>query len=122
MRTGPRQLLLAAYLLFTVAAGARSAYQLSTAILLPYVLSALAAGTYLIGYVLLLRGAVRAARAWCWTEFAGVLLAGTYSLLADLPDDTVWSRYGSGYGFVPLALPLLALCWLRSLSRQGSRS
>jgi hypothetical protein len=29
------------------------------------------------------------------------------------PDDTVWSRFGQGYGFVPLVLPVLGLLWLR---------
>ena len=28
------------------------------------------------------------------------------------PDDTVWSRFGSGYGWVPAVLPLLGLAWL----------
>jgi hypothetical protein len=28
------------------------------------------------------------------------------------PDDTVWSRYGSGYGFMPVLLPVLAAWWL----------
>jgi hypothetical protein len=26
----------------------------------------------------------------------------------------VWSVYGRGYGFVPLALPVLGLLWLRA--------
>jgi hypothetical protein len=30
----------------------------------------------------------------------------------DFPDDTVWSFYGRGYGFVPLVLPLVGLWWL----------
>jgi hypothetical protein len=28
------------------------------------------------------------------------------------PDDTVWSRFGSGYGWVPAVLPFLGLAWL----------
>jgi hypothetical protein len=32
---------------------------------------------------------------------------------ADFPDDTVWSVFGRGYGFVPLILPLVGLWWLR---------
>jgi hypothetical protein len=31
------------------------------------------------------------------------------------PDDTVWSGFGRGYGYVPLALPVLGLLWLRSV-------
>jgi integral membrane protein len=30
------------------------------------------------------------------------------------PDATVWSDYGIGYGFVPLALPIAGLLWLRA--------
>jgi len=44
-----------------------------------------------------------------------VLVVGTLSLVdrAAFPDDTVWSGYGQGYGFIPLALPVLGLLWLR---------
>ncbi len=28
------------------------------------------------------------------------------------PDETVWSRFGSGYGYIPLVLPVLGLLWL----------
>ena len=28
------------------------------------------------------------------------------------PDDTVWSRFGAGYGWVPAVLPFLGLAWL----------
>jgi hypothetical protein len=30
-----------------------------------------------------------------------------------LPDETVWSSFGAGYGYVPLVLPVLGLLWLR---------
>lgn len=30
------------------------------------------------------------------------------------PDETVWSSFGQGYGFLPLVLPLAALAWLRA--------
>jgi hypothetical protein len=45
-----------------------------------------------------------------------VLVVGTVSLvLRDaFPDETVWSAYGIGYGFVPLVLPVLGLLRLRS--------
>ena len=29
-----------------------------------------------------------------------------------LPEDTVWSGFGQGYGYIPLVLPLLGLWWL----------
>ena len=40
---------------------------------------------------------------------------GTLSRLADpeaFPKATVWSAFGSGYGFVPLVLPMIGLFWL----------
>jgi hypothetical protein len=30
----------------------------------------------------------------------------------------VWSGYGSGYGFVPLVLPVFGLLWLRYWARR----
>ena len=50
----------------------------------------------------------------CSIELAGVLVVGTLSLTArqDFPDSTVWSGYGSGYGYLPAVLPILALVWL----------
>ena len=36
----------------------------------------------------------------------------SYALKHDFPDPTVWSGYGSGYGYLPLALPVLAILWL----------
>jgi hypothetical protein len=48
-------------------------------------------------------------------ELIGVLGVGTWSVVdpASFPDATVWSDYGSGYGFVPLVLPVFGLLWLR---------
>jgi hypothetical protein len=47
-------------------------------------------------------------------ELVGVLAVGTLTLAdADLfPDQTVWSDYGAGYGYVPLVLPILGLAWI----------
>ena len=44
-----------------------------------------------------------------------VLVVGTLSYVrADwFPDQTVWSHFGAGYGFVPLLLPFVGLWWLR---------
>ena len=33
------------------------------------------------------------------------------------PDASVWSDYGSGYGFVPVLIPVLALWWLLRTQR-----
>jgi len=33
---------------------------------------------------------------------------------AAFPDETVWSVFGRGYGYIPLVLPVLGLAWLRT--------
>jgi hypothetical protein len=120
---GPGRVLVALYAVFAVAAGARAAVQIATQFdeaRLAYLLSAAAAVVYLVATVGLARGGRggrRTAVAACSVELAGVLVVGTLSL-ADrhaFPDSTVWSGYGSGYGFAPLVLPVLGLLWLRHL-------
>ena len=36
---------------------------------------------------------------------------------AAFPDATVWSRFGQGYGHLPLVLPVAALAWLWAAPR-----
>jgi hypothetical protein len=118
--SGPGRVLLAFYLMFTVAAGSRAGVQIATKFdeaPLAYLLSALAATVYLAATVGLAVGGVRGrlvALTGCVIEMAGVLTVGTLSIAdsAAFPDDTVWSRYGSGYGYVPLVLPMVGLWWL----------
>jgi hypothetical protein len=126
--TGPGRVLIAVYGIFTVAAGARSAVQLTTrfdAAPLAYALSAMAAIIYLVATIALAVSTARSRRIAalsCGVEFAGVLTVGTYSLLDPdrFPDQTVWSAYGQGYGFIPLVLPVIGLLWLRrSTARAG---
>ena len=52
-------------------------------------------------------------------ELVGVLVVGLVSYLVPslFPDKTVWSHFGSGYGYVPLVLPVVGLWWLRRVSR-----
>jgi hypothetical protein len=121
---GPGRVLVALYGVFALAAGARAAVQIATQFdeaPLAYLLSALAAVVYVVATVGLARGGRggrRAAVAACSVELAGVLVVGTLSLAdaAAFPDDTVWSGYGQGYGFIPLVLPVLGLLWLRHQS------
>jgi hypothetical protein len=44
----------------------------------------------------------------------GVLVVGTLSIgdKTAFPDQTVWSDFGSGYGYIPLVLPMIGLYWL----------
>jgi hypothetical protein len=121
---GPGRVLVAVYGVFALAAGARAAVQIALQFdeaPLAYLLSALAAVVYVVATVGLARGGRggrRTAVLACSVELVGVLVVGTLSLLdrAAFPDSTVWSGYGSGYGFIPLVLPVLGLLWLRHLS------
>jgi hypothetical protein len=115
---GPGRLLVGVYAVFTLSAGARAGVQLATQLSeapLAYSLSAVAAAVYLVATVGLLREHRRVALGAVLFELTGVLVVGTASVLdsSAFPDQTVWSGYGSGYGFVPLVLPFLGLLWLR---------
>lgn len=121
INTGPGRVLIALYALFALAAGARAGVQIATRFVeapLAYVLSAAAAAIYLVATIGLARGGRggrRLALVCCSIELVGVLAVGTLSVFAPevFPDETVWSGFGRGYGFVPLVLPVLGLLWLR---------
>ncbi|SCL66433.1 hypothetical protein GA0070606_4325 [Micromonospora citrea] len=117
---GPGRLLIAVYLLFAIAATSRAGLQIATKFdeaPVAYLLSALAAAIYIVAAVGLARAGAtgrRVALACCAVELVGVLGVGVLSL-ADpelFPDETVWSGFGSGYGYIPLVLPALGLLWL----------
>jgi hypothetical protein len=118
--TGPGRVLIAVYAVFALSATARAGVQIVDRFSeapVPYLLSALAGVVYILATIGLAGrgpGARRLAWAAVGFELAGVLVVGTLSILdaADFPDDTVWSAYGRGYGFVPLVLPLVGLWWL----------
>ena len=119
---GPGRVLVAVYAVFALAAGARAAVQLATRFAeapVAYLLSALAAAVYVVATVALARDSRRLALAAVAVELAGVLVVGVLSLVdrAAFPDETVWSAFGRGYGFVPLVLPVLGLLWLRQVDR-----
>src|SRR5690349_5244780 len=126
-RSDTARLLPAVYAIFALAAAGRSAVQLSahaSKATVPYALSAVAGLVYIAGFITLWKAPSRPrvrqiATALCLMELAGVVGVGLVSVLAprDFPDDTVWSRFGSGYGFIPIVLPLAALWWLRMEER-----
>jgi hypothetical protein len=113
--------LVAVYALFALSATARAGVQIATKFShapVAYLLSALAAVVYIIATATLANGSQTARRIAilsCSVELIGVLAVGTWSLAdpATFPDATVWSGYGSGYGYVPLVLPVFGLLWLR---------
>lgn len=118
--TGPRRILLALYAIFALAATARGVVQISTqfqAAPLAYLLSLLSGIVYLgatVGLSTYRSWSRGLAWAACGTELVGVLVIGTASLIDSqaFPHDTVWSRYGSGYGYFPVLLPVLGLMYL----------
>ena len=120
-------MLVAVYALFALSASARAGVQIATKFghaPVAYLLSAFAAVVYVLATVTLAVGSPTARRIAvlsCSVELAGVLAVGTWSLVdrATFPDATVWSGYGSGYGFVPLVLPVFGLLWLRHWARRA---
>jgi hypothetical protein len=113
------RVLVAVYAVFALAASARSIYQLAAEVesdtVVPYVLSAFAGVVYIAATYALARNHRRLALVTIGIELVGVLTVGVVSLAdADLfPDQTVWSDFGAGYGFIPLVLPFVGLWWLR---------
>lgn len=117
LRTGPGRLLVFFYGLLAVAATGRSAFQLSTMFSdapTAYVLSAVAAVIYVVAFVAIVLDARVFAVVACSIELIGVLVVGTlsYAVRHDFPQTTVWSGFGSGYGYLPAVLPILALIYL----------
>ncbi|WEB43579.1 hypothetical protein MOV08_32755 [Streptomyces yunnanensis] len=118
---GPGRLLVTLYGVFTVAAASRSLYQLIAQFdraPLAYLLSAVSALVYGFITFSLVRGgegARRAAVACCALELIGVVGIGTWTLVdpAAFADSTVWSYFGMDYLFIPVALPVTGLMWLR---------
>jgi hypothetical protein len=114
---GPGRLLVAVYAVFALSASARSLVQISSdfsAAPLAYSLSAVAAAVYVLATIALARDARTLAWVTVLVELVGVVAIGTLSVVqpAEFDDATVWSRFGEGYGYVPLVLPGLGLLWL----------
>lgn len=112
------RILVAVYAVFALAATSRSVFQLLTKFddaPTAYALSALAGIVYVIATVALARNSRTLALVTIGTELIGVLVVGVLTV-ADkslFPDQTVWSGFGAGYGYVPLILPFIGLWWLR---------
>jgi hypothetical protein len=124
------RLLVAVYGLLALAATGRSILQITEYFdraPVPFLLSALAALIYLVATVGLARGdraSVRLATVALSVELAGVLVVGAWSLARPeaFPEKTVWSHFGSGYGYVPLLLPVVGLWWIRRTARASATS
>ena len=116
---GIGRLLIAVYAIFAVSSTARATYQLATKFQdapLAYSLSAVAAVVYIVATIALAkRGLTKLAIATVGFELIGVIAVGilsfTHSELFAHP--SVWSKFGQGYGYIPLLLPILGLLWIR---------
>jgi hypothetical protein len=118
------RVLVAVYAVFALAASARSIFQLATKAgdaPFAYSMSAFAGVVYVVATVALARSRRGLALVTISIELVGVLVTGALSLIDDslFPDQTVWSGFGEGYGFIPLVLPLVGLWWLRRTADSG---
>ncbi len=120
-RHGAGRALVAVYGVLAVGASARAVFELATKFgqaPLPYALSAVAAVVYVVITVALVRdtpGSRRVATACMVAELVGVLVVGTWSAVdgSAFPKSSVWFWFGRDYLFVPLALPIWGLLFLR---------
>ncbi|MCC7077004.1 MAG: hypothetical protein IT198_07760 [Acidimicrobiia bacterium] len=109
------------YPVLAISTGARALYQLAGfkegASTTAAALSLVAALCYLAATIGFFKR-----RPWAWWvsvvalafELGMVLTVGLITTLNPgvFGDETVWSRFGAGYGFFPLIQPLLGLVWL----------
>lgn len=122
LSSGFGRLIVLVYVVFAVSAGVRAVYQVATKFdqaPVSYSLSAIAALIYLVAAIAIVRGAAGIALAAVSVELAGVVGVGalSYAVPDWFPEASVWSHFGSGYGFVPLVLPVVGLVYL--LRRRG---
>ncbi|THV30081.1 hypothetical protein [Glycomyces paridis] len=111
------RLIVLVYVVFAVSAGARALFQVATKFgeaPVSFTLSAIAAAIYLVAAVAIIKGAARLALLAVGVELVGVVAVGALSVaVPDLfPEPSVWSHFGSGYGYVPLVLPVAGLVYL----------
>jgi hypothetical protein len=117
LAAGFGRLIVLVYVVFAVSAGARALFQVATKFgeaPVSFTLSAIAAVIYLVAAIAIIRGAGRLALLAVGIEMAGVLAVGALSFAMPhwFPEPSVWSHFGSGYGYVPLVLPAVGLIYL----------
>ena len=117
---GLGRIIVAVYGVFALSASARAGFQIYTDFStapLAYSLSAVAALVYIVATISM----AKTGRTAYWVsasailfELVGVLAVGTMTVINPelFPVDTVWSHFGSGYGYIPLILPFIGLFWL----------
>ena len=125
-RTDPKssglgRVIIVVYGIFSLSAGVRSLYQILTQFdvaPLAYLLSLFSAAVYVLAAIALAKTGPRwhrIATGAVLVELIGVLGIGAWTFAAPqlFADETVWSHFGQGYGYIPLLLPIVGLIWLR---------
>ena len=123
---GVGRLLIVFYAVFAISSTARASFQIVTKFEqapLAYSLSLLSALVYILATISLAKAGKRwkqVALASVVFELAGVLSVGVLSFVAPelFSHPSVWSGFGSGYGYIPLILPILGLLWIRKTQRE----
>jgi hypothetical protein len=123
---GVGRLLIVFYAVFAISSTARASFQIATKFEqapLAYSLSLVSALVYILATISLAKAGKRwkqVALASVVFELAGVLSVGSLSFVAPelFAHPSVWSGFGSGYGYIPLVLPLLGLLWIRKTQRE----
>ena len=116
---GIGRLLIAVYAIFAVSSSARACYQLVTKFQdapVAYTLSTFAAIVYIVATIALAKSALSRLAVFAIAfELIGVITVGILSFTHPelFAHPSVWSKFGQGYGYVPLVLPILGLLWLR---------
>ena len=124
---GIGRLLILVYAVFAVSSTARASFQVITKFEdapIAYSLSLVSALVYILATVSLARPGPtwkKMALVSVVFELIGVLAVGTLSFVApELFDHaSVWSGFGSGYGYLPLVLPVLGLLWIRKTNQDS---
>lgn len=122
---GVGRVLILVYAVFAVSATARASFQIITKFEdapLAYSLSLVSALVYILATVSLARSGPKWQKIAVVSvvfELVGVLAVGTLSIVAPelFNHASVWSGFGAGYGYLPLALPILGLIWIRKANR-----
>ncbi|WP_199034264.1 hypothetical protein [Glycomyces salinus] len=125
LSSGFGRLIVLVYVVFAVSAGVRAVYQVATKFdqaPVSYALSTLAAAIYLVAAAAIIKGAAHTALAAVTVELVGVLGVGalSYAVPDWFPEASVWSHFGTGYGLVPLVLPMAGLIYLLRRRRDAN--
>ena len=123
---GVGRLLIVFYAVFAVSSTARASFQIITKFEqspLAYSLSLVSALVYILATVSLAKAGKKWRQVALWSvifELVGVLTVGALSFIAPelFAHPSVWSGFGSGYGYIPLVLPILGLLWIRKTKRE----